>query len=117
MQALVAQKPYDIGFQGVQQAVPALTGKKVHANIETTSLIVTKADMTPPSVRTYIYKRAVAVRTAGGGRWPERACAGDRARAERGAAARASRRRWPWRDRGAGKATARRPRAGAGPPP
>jgi ribose transport system substrate-binding protein len=56
VQALVAQKPYDIGQQGVQQAVAALTGKKVTANIGTTSLIITKANVNQPSVKKYIYK-------------------------------------------------------------
>ena len=56
VQALVAQKPYDIGQQGVQQAVAALTGKPVTKNIATTSLIVTKANLSNPSVSKYIYK-------------------------------------------------------------
>jgi ribose transport system substrate-binding protein len=56
VQALVAQKPFDIGQQGVQQAVAALTGKKVTANIGTTSLIITKANLNQPNVKKYIYK-------------------------------------------------------------
>lgn len=56
VQALVAQKPYDIGQQGIQQAVNALTGKPVKKNIETTSLVVTKANLTDPNVSKYIYK-------------------------------------------------------------
>ncbi len=56
VQALVAQKPYDIGYQGVQQAVAALTGKPVTKNIATTSLIVTKANLSQPSVSKYVYK-------------------------------------------------------------
>jgi ribose transport system substrate-binding protein len=56
VQALVAQKPYDIGQQGIQQAVNALTGKAVTKNIATTSLIVTKANLSNPSVSKYIYK-------------------------------------------------------------
>src|SRR5262249_30668946 len=35
VQALVAQKPYDIGVQGVQQAVNAIFGKKVTKSIGT----------------------------------------------------------------------------------
>jgi ribose transport system substrate-binding protein len=54
--ALVAQKPYDIGFQGVQQAVNALTGKKVKAKIQTGLVIVTKANIKQPSVSKYLYK-------------------------------------------------------------
>jgi ribose transport system substrate-binding protein len=56
VQALVAQKPYDIGQQGVEQAVAALTGGKVTKNIGTTSLIITKANMNQPAVKKYIYK-------------------------------------------------------------
>ena len=50
VQALVAQKPYDIGKQGVEQAIAALEGKTVTANIETESLVVTKANMNDPEV-------------------------------------------------------------------
>ena len=56
VQALVAQKPYDIGVQGIDQAVAALTGKKVTKNIATASLIVTKANLNNPNVNKYIYK-------------------------------------------------------------
>ena len=56
VQALVAQKPYDIGLQGVQQALAALSGKPVTKAIQTESLIVTKANMAQPDVSKYIYK-------------------------------------------------------------
>lgn len=56
VQALVAQKPYDIGKQGVEQAMAALTGKPVTADIQTESLIITKDNMTQPDVSKYIYK-------------------------------------------------------------
>ena len=56
VQALVAQKPYDIGKQGVEQAVAALTGQPVTKSIETESLIVTKDNMAQPDVSKYIYK-------------------------------------------------------------
>ena len=56
MQALVAQKPFDIGAQGVEQAVAALAGKPVTTEIETESLIVTKDNMDQPDVSKYIYK-------------------------------------------------------------
>jgi ribose transport system substrate-binding protein len=56
VQALVAQKPYDIGMQGVQQAANALEGKAVEANIATESLIVTKDNLSDPSVNKYVYK-------------------------------------------------------------
>jgi ribose transport system substrate-binding protein len=56
VQALVAQKPFDIGKQGVEQALNALSGKPVTKSIETESLIVTKANMAQPDVSKYIYK-------------------------------------------------------------
>jgi len=56
VQALVAQKPYDIGVQGVQQAANALEGKSVEASIATDSLIVTKDNLGDPEVSKYIYK-------------------------------------------------------------
>ncbi len=55
-QALVAQKPYDIGYQAVQQAVNALTGKKVKGKIQTGLVIVTKANIKQPAVSKYLYK-------------------------------------------------------------
>ena len=51
VQALVAQKPYDIGVQGVQQAVVALNGVATTPEIQTESLVVTAANMTDPDGR------------------------------------------------------------------
>ena len=56
VQALVAQKPFDIGKQGVEQALAALDGKTVTKEIQTESLIVTKDNMSDPEVSKYIYK-------------------------------------------------------------
>jgi ribose transport system substrate-binding protein len=56
VQALVAQKPYDIGKQGVEQALAALSGGSVKADIQTESLVVTKENMSQPEVSKYIYK-------------------------------------------------------------
>ena len=56
VQALVAQKPYDIGKQGVEQAVAALGGGTVNPSIQTESVIVTKDNMSQPDVSKYIYK-------------------------------------------------------------
>jgi len=56
VQALVAQKPFDIGQQGVQQAMNALNSQSVTAKIDTDSLIVTKDNMNQPDVNKYIYK-------------------------------------------------------------
>ena len=56
VQALVAQKPFDIGKQGVEQALAAISGGSVTAKIETESLVVTKDNMAQPDVAKYIYK-------------------------------------------------------------
>jgi ribose transport system substrate-binding protein len=56
VQALVAQKPYDIGEQGVKEALAAIDGGTVTKEIETESLIVTKENMNEPDVSKYIYK-------------------------------------------------------------
>lgn len=56
VQALVAQKPFDIGSQGVEQALAALDGKPATKTIETDSLVVTKDNMNDPAVNKYIYK-------------------------------------------------------------
>jgi ribose transport system substrate-binding protein len=56
VQALVAQKPFDIGKQGVEQAMAAMNGQTVTKEIETESLIVTKDNMNDPEVNKYIYK-------------------------------------------------------------
>jgi ribose transport system substrate-binding protein len=45
IQALVAQKPADIGAQGVQQAVAALKGQPTKKKIATGSVILTKANL------------------------------------------------------------------------
>jgi ribose transport system substrate-binding protein len=45
VQALIAQKPADIGSQGVQQAYNALTGKSTTPKIGTESVSITKANL------------------------------------------------------------------------
>ncbi len=56
VQALVAQKPYDIGLQGVEQALEGINGGEVTKEIQTESLVVTKDNMDDPEVSKYIYK-------------------------------------------------------------
>jgi ribose transport system substrate-binding protein len=56
VQALVAQKPYDIGVQGVEQAANSVEGKSVTSKIDTESLIVTKDNLNDPNVSKYVYK-------------------------------------------------------------
>ena len=45
IQALVAQQPYAIGQQGVQQAMASLQGKKTIKTIQTGFTIITKNNM------------------------------------------------------------------------
>ncbi len=54
LQALVAQKPADIGAQGVQQAVAALKDEPTKAKIGTDSAIVTKENLAQN--QDYVYK-------------------------------------------------------------
>ncbi|MDQ1292428.1 MAG: Substrate-binding protein [Actinomycetota bacterium] len=55
--ALIAQQPYEIGKQGIEQALAALDGKSVTQNIQTDATIVTKANMASPEVAKYLYKK------------------------------------------------------------
>lgn len=45
VQALIAQQPYDIGYQGIQQALAALKGEPTEKKIETGSTIVTMENL------------------------------------------------------------------------
>jgi len=56
VQALIAQEPYDIGYQAVQQAVAAVNGKPVKPKIATGLVIVTKKNIGQPNVSKYLYK-------------------------------------------------------------
>jgi ribose transport system substrate-binding protein len=56
IQALIAQKPYDIGAKGVEQAMNALEGKPVEKEIATDLVAVTKDNMSQPEVSKYLYK-------------------------------------------------------------
>lgn len=42
IQAIIAQQPYDIGYQGVQQAIAGLTGGEVTAEIQTGFSVITQ---------------------------------------------------------------------------
>jgi len=55
VQALVAQEPYTIGLDGVQQAVAAINGQPVTASIATPSIVITKDNMADPAVSKFIY--------------------------------------------------------------
>jgi ribose transport system substrate-binding protein len=56
VQALIAQLPGDIGAQGVEQAVAAVRGEEVTAEIPTGSTIVTKDNVDDPEVQAVLYK-------------------------------------------------------------
>jgi ribose transport system substrate-binding protein len=56
VQALIAQKPADIGKAGVEQALAALKGEPVQKKIGTGFVVVTKENMNDPDVKPYLYK-------------------------------------------------------------
>jgi len=56
VQALIAQSPYVIGTNAVDQAYAALTGKPTTAKIGTKFTIITKANMASPQSQAAIYK-------------------------------------------------------------
>jgi ribose transport system substrate-binding protein len=56
VQALIAQKPADIGKAGVQQAIAALKGEPVQKKIGTGFVVVTKENMNNPDVQPFLYK-------------------------------------------------------------
>ena len=56
VQALIAQKPADIGRQGVEQAVNALEGKPVKEEITTGYVTVEKDQLEDPEVQAALYK-------------------------------------------------------------
>jgi ribose transport system substrate-binding protein len=56
VQALIAQKPAEIGADGVDQAINALDGKPVTKKIGTGFVVVTKKNVGDPNVSKYLYK-------------------------------------------------------------
>jgi ribose transport system substrate-binding protein len=56
VQALVMQKPYDIGYQGVQQAVLAVLGEEVTPEIQTDFVVATADNMDDPEINQWFYK-------------------------------------------------------------
>jgi ribose transport system substrate-binding protein len=56
VQALIAQKPADIGKAGVEQAIHALKGEPVEKKIGTGFVVVTKENMNNPDVQPFLYK-------------------------------------------------------------
>jgi ribose transport system substrate-binding protein len=58
VQALIAQSPYTIGTDAVDQAINALTGKPVTAKIGTKFTIITSSNLTSAASQAAIYKTA-----------------------------------------------------------
>jgi ribose transport system substrate-binding protein len=56
VQALIAQKPADIGRAGVEQAIAALKGESVQKKIGTGFVVVTKENMNSPDVEPFLDK-------------------------------------------------------------
>jgi ABC-type sugar transport system substrate-binding protein len=56
IQLAVAQDPYLEGQDGVEQAVNALTGKTVTANIGTPLVAITRSNMNQANIKKYVYK-------------------------------------------------------------
>lgn len=56
VQALIAQKPYDIGSQGVEQAIAALEGEEVEEEIQTDFVIITQENLDDPNVSQFLYQ-------------------------------------------------------------
>ena len=56
VQALIAQKPADIGKAGVEQAIAALKGEPVQKKIGTGFVVVTKENMNDADVKPFLYK-------------------------------------------------------------
>ena len=56
VQALVVQKPYDIGVQGVEQAVAAVNGEEVTPEIATDFVVATADNLEDPEIAPFLYK-------------------------------------------------------------
>lgn len=56
VQALVAQKPFEMGRDGVEQAVAALDGKPTEKDITTGLVVATKDNLEDPAVAPFLYK-------------------------------------------------------------
>jgi ribose transport system substrate-binding protein len=58
VQALVVQKPYDMGYQGVEFAVKALKGETVEKKVDTDFVVATKDNVSTPEISKYLYKES-----------------------------------------------------------
>lgn len=55
VQAIIAQQPYQIGYQGVEQAVAALKGQPTKSTIQTGFSIITKDTLSTPEGQAALY--------------------------------------------------------------
>ena len=46
-QAIIIQKPFNMGYLGVEQAIRSLTGKKVEKNVDSGCKLITKENLYP----------------------------------------------------------------------
>jgi ribose transport system substrate-binding protein len=56
VQALIAQKPYQIGIDAVEQTAAALTGKKVTKSIPSGTVTITQSNLNQPASQQALYK-------------------------------------------------------------
>ncbi|MER5389336.1 ABC transporter substrate-binding protein [Saccharopolyspora sp. NPDC002686] len=56
VQALIAQKPYEIGTAAVDQITAAMTGKPVRAEVPSGTVAVTKDNLAEPSIQQALYR-------------------------------------------------------------
>src|ERR1035437_3995234 len=56
VQALIAQDPYTIGVDGVQQTILALNGQTTTKAIQTDLAIITKDNVNDPAMQKFLYK-------------------------------------------------------------
>jgi ribose transport system substrate-binding protein len=58
VQALVVQKPYDMGYKGVEFALKAIKGETVEKQVATDFVVATKENVGTPDITKYLYKES-----------------------------------------------------------
>jgi ribose transport system substrate-binding protein len=58
VQALVVQKPYDMGYKGVEFALKAIKGETVDKSLATDFVVATKENIATPEITKYLYKES-----------------------------------------------------------
>jgi ribose transport system substrate-binding protein len=56
VQALIVQKPYDMGYQGIEFAVKTLKHEAIDKQVATDFVVATKDNLTKPEISKYLYK-------------------------------------------------------------